>query len=387
LGNIGRQIGLAIAATRAHEEAIQGQAWLRAVVENAPEGVLLLTNNLTIKAVSPATFTLVAGSQTDPAGWRGKKLEDLLALSPEGVKGWGAMVNLNSLNQHAPMEGTHPTPGRFIHWRWTPLWQYGQPLGWLLRLQDVTQAQRQTQLHNELIQMTIHDLRNPLSALDGCLTMIEDSERPLPTKELLQVMRRSLQGMQELVDTILDVNQLENGKLSLHIMPFSLPQVVEEVLETQTVLIKQHELTLHTEFPADLPLAWGDPLLLRRVVQNLCDNAIKFTPRGGHITWQIEVQHLAGAQKLLVTVKDSGLGIPTELQQRIFQEFSAGRHQRGGNGLGLTFCKMALEAHGEQITVQSEPGRGTTFVFTLATQPLSINGHLGDLFNSVRYAA
>jgi NtrC-family two-component system sensor histidine kinase KinB len=112
-----------------------------------------------------------------------------------------------------------------------------------------------------------------------------------------------------------------------------------------------------------LPRAQADPNLLRRILQNLVGNAIKFTPAAGVV--RVSAEAGAAPSLLRVRVSDSGPGIPLELQSRLFQKFVTGRVTERGSGLGLAFCRLAVEAHGGRIWVESEPGHGTAFIFTL----------------------
>jgi signal transduction histidine kinase len=117
--------------------------------------------------------------------------------------------------------------------------------------------------------------------------------------------------------------------------------------------------------PSDLPKAWVDAKLTERVLQNLVGNAVKFTPGGGVVRVTAQVDNTEGHPRILVAVSDTGPGIPPQIEDRLFQKFVTGRQEGRGSGLGLTFCKMAIEAHDERIWVESTPDEGTTFFFTL----------------------
>jgi signal transduction histidine kinase len=120
--------------------------------------------------------------------------------------------------------------------------------------------------------------------------------------------------------------------------------------------------------PPDLPPAWADSTMIERVLQNLIGNAIKFTPAGGAVRVSARVD-TSEPSTLLVLVSDTGAGIPPEIQGRLFQRFVTGQQEGRGNGLGLAFCKMVMEAHGERIWVESTSESGTTFAFTLPLPP------------------
>jgi signal transduction histidine kinase len=127
-------------------------------------------------------------------------------------------------------------------------------------------------------------------------------------------------------------------------------------------MARDRRLTLSSDVAESHPPVWADPRLVSRILHNLVGNSIKFTPEGG----VIRVSALADSPSALrVAVSDDGPGIPAELRERLFQKFSTGDVKGRGTGLGLAFCRLAVEAHGGRIWVDTEPGRGSTFNFTL----------------------
>jgi signal transduction histidine kinase len=229
----------------------------------------------------------------------------------------------------------------------------------LLELQRVRQ---------ETSDLIVHDLRNPLGIIYGILNMFE---MVLPedvlhdNRELLDLASSGCERMQRLVDSLLDVAKLETGEMRLNLASTNLRPIMEEAAHRQALSAQLREVTLRTVFPDDLPLVVIDTEQIDRVLTNLTDNALKYTPEQGQITLQIEV----GQEMVAVSVTDTGTGIPDEERERIFERFaqvSGGRPTRRGFGLGLTFCKLTVEAHGGQIWVEAGPhGIGSRFVFTL----------------------
>ena len=146
----------------------------------------------------------------------------------------------------------------------------------------------------------------------------------------------------------------------------SLGDLVAGTLQTQTPLAAEKELDLESRVPPTLLSAWADPRLIERVLQNLVDNAIKFTPSGGRVEIAVrQREQVAGSSFLEVSVADNGPGIPAGLRDRVFQKFVTGGQEGSGSGLGLAFCELVIEAHGGGIWVASEPGQGATFTFSL----------------------
>ncbi len=226
----------------------------------------------------------------------------------------------------------------------------------LARLQELEQ-QRDTLTH-----MIAHDMRSPLLAVQVSVDLLGDAipQGDAESALLLATAKRGAAQVVEMVSQMLDVSRLESGKLELKREPTDLAELARESIGTLRALAAAR--TLGLDAPAPVP-AEADRDLLRRVVVNLLANAIKFTPPAGTITVAV---HLAdGRPRLAVT--DDGPGIPPDQHDRIFEKFgqTAAGARRGGSGLGLTFCKMAVEAHGGTIGFDSALGHGTTFWFSL----------------------
>jgi signal transduction histidine kinase len=180
----------------------------------------------------------------------------------------------------------------------------------------------------------------------------------------VETAQRSGGKLLRLINSILEVSRLEQGALPMTRQSVVLASLVPEVLSLQAPLADEKRLRLVSDVPASLPPAWADRDLVTRVVQNLVDNAIKFTPRGGEIRI-VATQIEAELPALQVTVGDTGPGIPGELSGRLFAKFATAPGEGRGSGLGLAFCKLAVEAHGGRIWVSSEPSQGASFHFTL----------------------
>ena len=230
---------------------------------------------------------------------------------------------------------------------------------------DMTRQHELEHMREAMIHTMVHDLRNPLSAIyTGIAFLKEEVEETWKDHHqyILNVAARNTDKMLALVNSILDVNQLESGQMPVRWTSFSLQELVANALASLLPLANDKGLHVQNLIPATLPNAWADEQLIERVLQNLIGNAIKFTPSGGTIS--ITATHETD-DKLYVTVSDTGPGIPPEIRDRLFQAFVTGKHKRRGNGLGLAFCKLALNAHGESISVQNVSGQGATFIFTL----------------------
>ena len=212
-----------------------------------------------------------------------------------------------------------------------------------------------------------HELRTPLNSIIGfSRVMLKGIDGPLTELQAadLQSIHNSGQHLLSLINSILDMSKIEAGKMDLAIEELSLPPVLDAVLDTAKALVKDQPVELRTALPAELPSVWADAQRVRQVLLNLLSNAAKFTDEG-EITLSAEV----GPEFVTISVADTGIGIEPEAQNRLFIPFQqvdgSTTRRAGGTGLGLAISRSFVEMHGGEIWVESEPGQGATFSFTL----------------------
>ncbi len=249
----------------------------------------------------------------------------------------------------------------------------GGLLQWVIR--DITERKQLDTLRDDLSAMIYHDLRSPLanivSSLDMLRAMLDEeiSEEQNPAlSQIISIAIRSSERMQRLINSLLDINRLEAGQSILKQRPVEVPPLVREALDAVQPVTSAKRQNVNVMIDGSLPRIWVDEDMIRRVLINLLENATKFTPVEG----SVEVGAKAENEWVKIWVKDSGPGIPAAAQEGIFDKFSRiqiermqGEHLPRGLGLGLAFCKMAVQAHGGRIGVESEPGAGSTFYFTV----------------------
>jgi signal transduction histidine kinase len=238
--------------------------------------------------------------------------------------------------------------------------------GAIERRRLVVEMQR---LRGTFTSMLVHDLRSPLTIITGYLQLLEGAGDSLPPKHrrYLGSIREACTGMIALIGDILDVSRLEEGKLSLEREPVDLVEIGGEIVERLGPVAVQHSVVIDFG-PAEPTLTvLADPRRLDQVLMNLLGNALKFTPPGGRIGVTVG----RDGDAVQVSVSDSGPGIPPDEMSLLFEKYSqtsAARSARGpGSGLGLVICRYLVEAHGGRIWAESEPGRGSRFVFRLPT--------------------
>lgn len=221
-------------------------------------------------------------------------------------------------------------------------------------------------LRDSLIHMIVHDLRVPLTNVIGGLDMLSSlASLDLEGKELLDLSLRGANTLMSLINDLLDVKRLESDALVLDREPVDLAEIVEAGCSHVSRLAADEGVRVTTDVPPASTVT-GDKTLLTRVIVNLVGNAVKFTPSGGEVTVRVRP---SGAD-LEIEVHDTGEGIPEEALPHVFERFYQVRSQRGtrtsSTGLGLTFCKLAIEAHGGVILAESTVGVGSTFTCKLA---------------------
>ncbi|MHB1000291.1 MAG: ATP-binding protein [Armatimonadota bacterium] len=239
------------------------------------------------------------------------------------------------------------------------------------QLREANQKFRESErLKKDLTDMIIHDMRVPLSSVMGSLEMISDlTEQKLSPQEnkLLNIAVSSSQTLVNMVNDLQDISRLEERKLNMGVSPVSVSAVIEQAVNNTEMLVRKKKLTLHTEIAANLPDIRGDKDRLIRVIVNLLANAVRHSSSDGLVTIKADIK--SDGNMLVIRVIDNGEGIPEEYQHRIFDKFvqidASRSRRRNSSGLGLNFCKMITEAHGGTISVESEPGLGSTFTIEL----------------------
>jgi two-component system sensor histidine kinase/response regulator len=191
-------------------------------------------------------------------------------------------------------------------------------------------------------------------------------------REFLAIADAGGQTLLGMINDLLDISKLESGLLELEYAELDPTALVDEALAAVAQLAADKSLTLLALIEPDLPYLHGDREKLRRVLVNLIGNAVKFTPREGTITITVSIGRDEGEGMVCFAIADTGDGIPAEAFGRIFEKFGQlDKHTQGpkqGTGLGLTFCKMVVEAHGGSIRVESELGLGSTFLFGIPVE-------------------
>jgi len=234
---------------------------------------------------------------------------------------------------------------------------------WILR--DITERKELDSLREDLTSMIYHDLRSPLanivSSFDVITYMVPEPERET-VQSILKIAENSTDRIQRLVSSLLDVSRLESGQPVADQTVVETLALIRKAVDDVGPAVKGRKQTLKLQLPDQLPPIWVDEDMARRVLINLVENSSKYSPSEG----TIEVSAQAQNDWVHFSVKDEGSGIPPSEQDHIFDKFTRlrGKGKAGGLGIGLAFCRLAVQGHGGRIWVESDTDKGSTFHFT-----------------------
>ncbi|MBI3761814.1 MAG: GAF domain-containing protein [Chloroflexi bacterium] len=388
------QAALAIENARLFQRVAEGRDQLAAILNSTRDGVLMLDSKGRIALVNPRIEEFWGIRRSDLLD---RSLDDLAADPMLGIASrLGYLPEhlqdmLDGLRSGRGLSGTaqRRTQYRIIVPKPRDLERTALPvmderagvIGWLIALRDITEQKELEKDREDLSNMIVHDLRSPLTAILGSVELIREYLPPFDDQTIimqaLEVSSRSTKKLLNLVNSLLDISRMETGDVSLNRRVTQLQALVQDVLADLGPLADEQGIKLLARVPTGIPSLSIDDEKVGRIFTNLIDNALKFTPPGGEviIEAQIEGDHPpngdlppSGGNFVTCQVADSGPGIPDDYRDRIFESFVQVPGQSGrrkGTGLGLAFCKLAVEAHGGRIWVSSRPEGGSVFNFTL----------------------
>ncbi len=410
------QAAAAAESLRLLGEVREGRDQLASIMASTHEGILLVDDQGAVAVANAAFLSLSdadawAEAAAAPADLAGLPVASLLerwqaaagfprAELDQLACGMAAVAEGREIFQRGQLNSALPS-GRALEWTVLRATREGAgPLDlpapaegrhWpiLLTARDITAAKETERLRNDLTNMMVHDLRSPLTSI---LTSIDMLFRGItgeisPTqREILTIAYTSAQNVLNMVNLLLDISRLEGGRMPLERSALAVEGLIERAASRMAVIARNKNIAIDVAIAPEAAYVYADGELVMRVLQNLLDNALKFSPKDTRVVLSADVvaANIAtappdeGAPFALVpgravrfSVRDSGMGIKPGDLEKIFLKFGqAGNRRNAGSGLGLTFCKLVAEAHGGTIGVESTPGVGSTFAFTLPAATL-----------------
>ncbi|MDB4981506.1 MAG: kinB4 [Myxococcales bacterium] len=364
-------------------ELLQAQQAAQAAIDSLPDPVLLLDARGGLSGVNGAATSLLAIDPELPAAEIYARADPAVRAVIERLRahvlgGKGAYVPKGF--EEALRVPTAPDGERILLPRASPIYDdTGAVTGAAIVLQDSTRLFRFDELKNDLVATVAHEFRTPLTSLRMALHLCTDGVVGALTPkqaDLLFAARDDCERLQTIVDELLNLSRLDAGQIDLHKRRAEPEALVDAALDVHRAAAEQAGVLLSSELPPGLPDVFVDPDRLQLVFSNLLGNALRFAPKGTRVVVRARAEAPTGAREHRVAdvaavrfeVRDQGPGISQEHQAALFEKFfRVPGSAAGGSGLGLFIAKGLVQAHGGQIGVESAPGAGTTFWFTLPT--------------------
>ncbi|HVU50285.1 MAG TPA: ATP-binding protein [Polyangia bacterium] len=367
-------------------ELLQAQQGAQAAIESLPDPVLLLDANGAVTGANLAATRLLGVDADRPGPEIFANADPVVRAAVERLRahvlgGKGPYIPKGF--EEAVRISTAPEGERILLPRAAPIYSEGGSVtGAAIVLQDSTRLFRFDELKNDLVATVAHEFRTPLTSLRMALHLCTDGVvGPLTEKQadLLFAARDDCERLQVIVDELLNLSRLESGQIDLHRRRVEPETLVGNALDVHRAAAEQAGLTLAAEIPPGLPDVFVDPDRLQLVFTNLIGNALRFAPAGTRVVVRARPERpaesprahkIAEATAVRFEVQDQGPGIPKAHQQELFEKFfRVPGSPAGGSGLGLFIAKGLVQAHGGAIGVESAPGEGARFWFTVPAAP------------------
>lgn len=386
LTTIASQAGIALENARLYGLADSALAQrvheLDSVVQTAEEGILLLDRDWHVVMANRALLDMMDLNGSSPNG-------HLISFWPaEGetiAERLGYTLPTLGADCHALVQGEKrlkkqillaSKPAKHVERTLTAVSDHHQNIsGWLIVVRDISEEVELAQLRDDMTHMLVHDLRSPLFVLLGSIETAQvwlEMGKTADVQKLITLAQTSGKHLLNLLNELLDLYKLEGNEIPLAYETITPHQLLNQTYQQLAPAAAEANIKLELDIAPNTPNLFVDSGYMGRVLHNLVDNAIKFTPDNGRIRLWAKPDSQNASTHTLLGISDTGPGIPPTAQRRLFQKFQQGITQGGrrqGTGLGLPYCKLIVEAHEGKIWVESKgvPGEGTTFIITLPT--------------------
>ncbi len=379
LERVGAYVGEALHTFMADEALRQSEERYRTLYEDAPIAYFSVGANSYIERANRSATELVGYSLDELIG---RPVFDLYADTPNGKA-----KALELFRSFLAGEEIHNQELEMRRADGSSVWvslsvrpirdKEGRVVASRSAIVDITERKRLDQMKDDFIGLVSHELRTPLTVIMGCLnTVLSEGARlsPEDTQQLLEDAAQETESLSHLLGNLLELSRAQAERLFLYTEPISIQDAIEETISKISRQSPAHQFSI--DLPKGLPLVEGDSLRLERILFNLLQNAVKYSPPGS----QTRVFAREEREQLVIGISDQGSGISPRDQARLFRPFerlgSSEPSSAKGIGLGLLVCKRLVEAHGGQIWVESEPGQGSTFFFTMPFSRREKDSHI-----------
>ncbi|SFQ75180.1 two-component system, NtrC family, sensor histidine kinase KinB [Pseudomonas sp. NFPP07] len=361
-----RRFGIMAQALREHQatnidELLAGQQRLQSVLDSIDDGLLMIDRQGHLEHLNP-----VAQRQL---GWDEERLGQGLgsALQRPELDEQLQLVLRGGTLERAPEDLSVEVDGesRLLTYSLTPVSHpQGHILGAVMVLHDVTEQRAFERVRSEFVLRASHELRTPVTGMHMAFGLLQERLRfPEESREadLLNTVNEEMQRLMQLINDLLNFSRYQNGLQKLTLAPCTLEELLEQARNRFIGTATAQGIELRVELQAPLPRLHADRMQLERVLDNLIDNALRHTAKGG----LIRLQARRHGERVIISVEDNGEGIAYGQQGRIFEPFVQVGRKKGGAGLGLALCKEIVQLHGGRMGVYSRPGQGTQFYLAL----------------------
>lgn len=327
------------------------------LVENLADGMLALNNKNRIADINPMARDLLKINGERVIGHPISDFADAFALI-------GPFNGVESAQVEAKI--THSTVSD-IELRISPLVdERGKLVGRLFIARDISERKQLEKMRNDLTHAMVHDLRNPLAIIMLSMDILKAQLITTLDKEQLLTFESAEQSTQQiigLVNSILDISRLESKQMPLKRERVSIQKIGSDALRAQALIARKKRVLLQEFMAENLLPVMADEELMKRVLQNLLDNAVKFSVDGGVV--RISAAYSADGRDIIISIRDTGPGIEPNIKNHLFEKFFTGKVKNSGSGLGLAFCRLVVEAHGGRIWVDQTDETGTTISLSI----------------------
>jgi len=370
LGDFADQAAIAVQNARLYQQVNDERTRLDAIIQNSGDGVMILDPDRTIRTWNRALVGMTGKPAEEAIGRHCYEVLDLHNRQGVSVCQTACPLVKPPDDGRLYAEGdTQRADGIRVNVADNYSPQYdedGRLLSVIASVRDMSRLREAEELKNTLLSVISHELKTPVSIIKGYAgTLVrQDAHWDQETvREGLSIIEEEADKLNELINNLLDASRLQAGGLQLQFAYLDLPSMAEKSVEKFRTQTDKH--TFSVDFATNFPPVRGDYERIREVLSNLIGNALKYSPNGG----LIRVGGVAKEEEVHIFVSDEGIGIPATEQERIFDRFarvdSSLTRQTPGAGLGLFLVKAVIEGHGGRVWVESRPGQGSTFNFTL----------------------